>query len=742
MIESITLSSVATYTDKPVVMEGLSKVNFIFGSNGTGKTTISSVVADSERFEHCNVHWQGSDALQTMVYNRDFVETNYNQLKGVFTLGEGHVTAHQQIKTVRGEQKELKKKLVHLQNALDGDDEHGGIKEELDKLDADFKDKCWAQKLKHDENLSGALEGYRNDSKKFKNKILHEYTTNTSTLEPLELLQEKAETVFDSKPKIELLLIQVEPQCLMNYESLPILGKVVVGKDNVDIAGMIKKLSNSDWVREGVRYYHINDNLCPFCQQSTEEAFAVSLNEYFDDSFERDTKEIDELYSNYSSDVSIEEQKISQAIASNSKYLDIDRLMRERELFESIASANLQKISQKQKEPSKVVVLESVADVLGVVSRLIVEANSKILSRNEIIRGLKDERDKLTAQVWKYLVGVELKSELKAYTQKHTDLMRSITSINEKLTLTEEEIKEKEWEVQELERETTSIQPTIVAINSLLESFGFHGFSLAKAADGRTYKLVREDGSDAQDNLSEGEKTFVTFLYFYSLIKGSNTEASITNDRVVVFDDPVSSLDSDILFIVSSLIKGLFEEVCTNTGYVKQVFVLTHNVYFHKEVTFNSQRSGNAALRDETFWVVRKLGNISKLERHPSNPIKTSYDLLWEEVRREDKSHHTIQNTLRRILENYFKFFGGIEPRMICKSFEGKDQMLCNSLLSWINDGSHYAHDDLFITMNEDVVESYLRVFKQIFEKSGHPGHYSMMMRDAIVDDSESLAEV
>lgn len=81
----------------------------------------------------------------------------------------------------------------------------------------------------------------------------------------------------------------------------------------------------------------------------------------------------------------------------------------------------------------------------------------------------------------------------------------------------------------------------------------------------------------------------------------------MTTDRIVVFDDPVSSLDSDILFIVGSLIKGLFDEVRTGTGHIKQVFVFTHNVYFHKEVTFNPKRRSNEAMRsEETFWVVRK----------------------------------------------------------------------------------------------------------------------------------------
>ena len=198
----------------------------------------------------------------------------------------------------------------------------------------------------------------------------------------------------------------------------------------------------------------------------------------------------------------------------------------------------------------------------------------------------------------------------------------------------------------------------------------------------------------------------------------------------MVFDDPVSSLDSDILFIVGSLIKGLFEEVRAGTGHIKQVFVLTHNVYFHKEVTFNPKRC-DVAMIEETFWVVRKPGLLSELEKCPSNPIKTSYELLWSEVRKCDRFNLTIQNTLRRILENYFKILGGFDLDQLCAMFAGKERMICRSLCSWVHAGSHYAHDDLYVSIDDSMVDTYLKVFKAIFEKAGHIAHYKMMMGEA-----------
>ncbi len=287
--------------------------------------------------------------------------------------------------------------------------------------------------------------------------------------------------------------------------------------------------------------------------------------------------------------------------------------------------------------------------------------------------------------------------------------------------------REKENEIRRLEREITSIQPTIDAINGLLASFGFHGFSVAQAENKRSYKLLRSDGADAKETLSEGEKTFVTFLYFYHLLKGSSSESGITNDRVVVFDDPVSSLDSDILFIVSTLIRKLCEEVRSPSTKIKQVFLLTHNVYFHKEVTFQKGRGGGT-LKDEAFWIVRKSNEQSQIVRHPSNPIKSSYELLWLDVREARPNNLSIQNSLRRILETYFKMLGGIDLDKIHERLSGNEKLACRALLSWVNDGSHSAHDDLYVAVDDTTVALYLEVFRKIFDGQGHIGHYNMMM--------------
>lgn len=737
MIESIHIAGIATYGIVPEVLGSLSKFNFIFGSNGSGKTSITRVIANENDFSSCKVNWKGGTRLETLVYNRDFVAKNFNQssdLKGIFTLGEKNIDTLNKIAAAKTQLDDLTKRIEGLNLTLRGVNGAGGKKGELAALNTVFRGKCWAQKQKHDAKLSGAFEGFRNSADKFRDKVLQESASNSASIETLTDLEKRAKTIFGPTPASVQSIATPDAANILAHELNSILGKRVIGSTDVDIAAMIQRLGNSDWVREGRAFYDANDHACPFCQQHTPDSFAESLNSYFDESFERDSKAINDLEVNYTTDVERFQKQIQSIIDSPNKFLDSERLKIEKDLLDSKVAINIQRIAAKKREPSQVIAFESLANVIAAIHETINTANAHGSEHNNMVSNLSAERSNLTAQVWKYILDTELKADLAAYKSKRDGLTRAISSIDLQIENLTKEKAAKNAEIRDLERETTSIQPTIDSINGLLSSFGFLGFKLAKADDGVSYKLIRQDGTDAKETLSEGERTFVTFLYFFYLLKGSASESGMTTDRVIVIDDPISSLDSDILFIVSSLIKGIFDEIRSNTGHIKQIFVLTHNVYFYKEVTFNPNRR-DRRMGDETFWVVRKLNMMSKLEPHESNPIKTTYELLWTEVRRPDRSKLTIQNTLRRILENYFKILGGIDPDDICAKFDGKEKLICKSLFSWVNDGSHSAHDELCMSIDDSIIDVYLAVFKEIFAKTEHLPHYKMMMGDAYVED-------
>ena len=729
MITSINIQNVATYT-RPAELNDLRKINFIFGANGTGKTTISRVIEQATGHEHCLTQWSGGTPLEVMVYNRDFVERNFNQestVKGIFTLGDNQVEAEKEIERLKPELDKLDKEISNINLQLAGDNQLGGKRKELSELETALQTQCWKMKQKYDSYFQYAFTGVRNSAEKFKLKILTEKLSNNSEIIDIDTLKEKSTTIFSANPeKLEKLSL-INTQSLIDAESSDILQKIIVGSQDVDIAAMINKLGNSDWVKQGIHFHKNNDDTCPFCQQPTNKTFSQSLRDFFNDNYDTDLNTIAQLVTIYQNGV----ENISSTLQtiSNTQSAHLDNA-----LFDVSASAlkermesNLKLIQIKQKEPSRKIFLVPLDEFLTPLNDQINTANAAINQHNHTVDNLQKERKQLTSQIWRFILD-ELKLHFNTYDTTKTRLQKTISGLENSLEDKECRRKTVDQKIKEQEKNSTSIQPTKDAINSLLISFGFTSFSIDIVDEKGHYKICRKNGDDASRSLSEGEKTFITFLYFYSLIKGAQIASGITQSRVIVFDDPISSLDSDILYIVSSLIKGIFDEIRSNKGYIKQIFLLTHNAYFHKEISYHPKRPHDNVLAEETFWMVKKQADTSYIEKCTCNPIKSAYELLWDEVKKPNPASMTLQNTLRRILENYFTMWGGMSKDNICNLFEGKNKLICQSLFSWVNDGSHSVHDDLYINHGEKSNETYLSVFREIFIKAKQSGHFNMMM--------------
>ena len=121
----------------------------------------------------------------------------------------------------------------------------------MKRLEREFEEQCWNLKLEHDATFRGAFSGYRGSKKDFKQKLLTESEQNSTAFVPLESLTENAKTVFGENPQEHEILRLPDWRLLIEHEGNPILTKRVIGKTDVDIAGLILKLGNSDWVKEG-----------------------------------------------------------------------------------------------------------------------------------------------------------------------------------------------------------------------------------------------------------------------------------------------------------------------------------------------------------------------------------------------------------------------------------------------------------------------------------------------------------
>lgn len=141
MIERIEISNVATYACTAESLYDLKKINFIYGSNATGKTTISRVIEDCAAHPTCSLLWRGGAPMDLLVYNRHFVDRNFNQpneLKGIFTLGEKDKNTLDKIEAAKTALDATKTKIVQLNGVLQGEDGNGGKRHDLAELETAF----------------------------------------------------------------------------------------------------------------------------------------------------------------------------------------------------------------------------------------------------------------------------------------------------------------------------------------------------------------------------------------------------------------------------------------------------------------------------------------------------------------------------------------------------------------------------------------------------------------------------
>ena len=730
MIEKVHVNA-ASYSPEGQCLSDCKEINYIFGANGSGKTTISRVIADHESCGESNIDWKEEKELECLVYNTDFAERNFaSEILGIFTLGEDSVGVSCKIKQTKKEQEKNEQKRADLRRTLGGEDGKGGKKGEIKKLREEFEKDCWDRKTEHNEYFGSVFQGFRGSKKNFCNKILEEHSNNTIKVmvDDLEVLKNKVSTLFQKELGPAGSIDLPSSTDLMNLEKRPILTKKIVGKKDVDIAALILKLNNSDWVGTGRDYLAVSDPQCPFCQQSIPKSLKDDLNAFFDETYTVDITALDDFCTSYESLSKQYLEQVQNILESSNEFIDNEALHLALGQLSQCVKDNQRVIESKKKEPSREFKLESLTSVYKTISGLIEKANKKIDEHNAMVKNLVSEKNTLTERIWRYVLG-ELKNDIAKYETATKNLQKAVDNLTKQVEEITDELASIKGKIETLEQSITSIKPTVNEINKTLKDFGFSGFELATKDKAKNqYKIVRPNGSDAVATLSEGERSFITFLYFYHLIRGSHSESDTTTDRIVVFDDPVSSLDSDVLFIVSSLIREVIANAIKGENHIKQVFVLTHNVYFHKEVTYNHNNRDSIK---KAFWIVRKPeGNSVITPYRAANPIKTSYGLLWLEMKNKKCSDLMIQNMMRRILEYYFKYIGNINKDIILDKFEGKEKTLCNALYSWMDAGSHASAlgEEVYVSIDDNSIEQYRKVFCLIFKKTGHISHYNMMM--------------
>ena len=721
MISKIVLNGVASYK-KEAVLDTDKKVNLLYGLNGTGKSTFSEFLYDRKgaRFSQCSIEGLGENDT-VLVYSQKFVQDIFYEpegIHGIFTLSKGNANAQKVIDIASAEVKKLteQKRKIEEEKTKNEQKYLGEIEE--------YKKQVWKIKTEYtggDRVLEFCLDGLKgNKDTLFKHIISLEKPEGELdySVDDLKKAAQQLQGEAQSRQLLSKVLINVG-----DIEQSELLSKVIVGNKNSSVASLIETLGNSDWVNTGIKYVHIDGEkgVCPFCQQKTiTQNFLEQINAYFDESYNRDKSQIEQMISRYDAEIK-KATDFFNAIKDDSflekNKAEIESLSAN---LISVSEHNLNTLREKAKTPSIQVSLQPINEIIESINSIIENANNEITLYNQRIADKKGFKSKIKDSFW-YLMRKEYNSVIELYAANKKVYEQSVENVQKELQTKTSEINTNTALIEENRKKTVNIDEAVENIKNGLIDIGITDFTIEKYSEEEAlYRLKRENlDEDVFKTLSEGEKMVISFLYFIELCKGESTAEKASNNKIVVIDDPISSLSHIYVFNIGRLIHNEF----LRTKKYDQLFILTHSLYFFYELTNTNHKE-----RKETQKLFRICKNIesSYFENMKYEDIQNDYQAYWHIIKDEKQAPALIANCMRNVMEYFFNF---VEKQDFAQVFQ-RPELQENRYMAfnrYMNRESHSKGQNIF-DIKEFNYDSFREAFKKVFETEGYIDHYNKMM--------------
>jgi len=718
MITELNIDAVTSYKSKST-FSPTNKTSLIYGLNGAGKSTISEFLYNqgAPKFAKCSM--KTSQACEVLVYNQSFLNDYFyeeDNLKGIFTLSKENKVALQQIEA---ETKELEKHLTAQQeNSKLSTETVTKLEQEKTKASG----KLWEIKTNFsggDRVLEFCLESLKRTELLFQHIVglpLPEdapgYTVDDLKAEASSIEGEGA-APFTTIPVLSAGWLSIEGDSLWS--------KVIVGSQEGSVAEFIAKAGNSDWVKQGLQYISDDEDsqACPFCQQETITKNIIdSIRRVFDEAYEKDIKQLELIKNQYETlTSSLNIQDISNFPLANKELVEAWTMACE--ALRASIRENVLHIGNKIKSPSTPVVLTDTKPTVDLIINLIKSLNEMIGAHNDKLANKKKTKDDIKSRFWT-LMRWDYDQTISAYSQSASDLKDETRKISQEAAKISADVTASNGKIVNLRKQTVNIEESIENINAGLVEIGIDGFSVVPYGE-NFYRVSRAtDQANAFHSLSEGEKTVISFLYFMELCKGQKTATAVPQAKVVVIDDPISSLSHLYVFNIGQLIKKYF----INNDLYKQVFVLTHSLYFFYELTHTNHKT-----RSETQHLFRvfKNKNGSAVIPMKYEEIQNDYQSYWSIIKDQASPPALIANCMRNIVEYFFNFVQKTDfNNVFQKPALSTDKF--TTFYRYMNRESHSLGQNIF-----DIKEFDHEVFKDglrlIFEECGYSEHYHAMSK-------------
>jgi wobble nucleotide-excising tRNase len=508
----------------------------------------------------------------------------------------------------------------------------------------------------------------------------------------------------------------------------------------------------SGWVQEGARL-HRDSETCAFCGGPLSSDRKEQIEKHFSDKVAQLQRELGDLDRELRKAESEAESLAQRIPASGLLFDDL------RQQFDVDTQA-----VRSQVVAFKEWCTELRAKLASKRANVLVAVDYDLAARPTIdgtaLAGIRDEHNQRVNEhaqlVQAAAKAVEL-HHLQSEQARIRDLLASQSNISGRLTEITDRLGELATEITGLE--TAEGDPTPSAQLLTREVARLLGRKeLEFEAWGKRYRVLR-NGSPAV-GLSVGERTAITLLHFLETVARSDPAAG---KPIVVIDDPVSSLDSNVFMGISTYIWSA--AVSLTKDHIGQLFLLTHNFDLFRQWDIqleNLHKSGGMKmlfpaelyeLRSCHAAVAGTLRRRPILAKWPESPaarkkMRSSYHhafLLMANVHKALKINDTLENRMdaqllfpnliRRVLESFLAFkrpdqtgdFTGAMRETTAMleeaGYEGDAEALRQQLTRYTHAYSHSETPDTNEVVNPDEIAGALAaVFG--FMKQLDEGHF------------------
>lgn len=243
-------------------------------------------------------------------------------------------------------------------------------------------------------------------------------------------------------------------------------------------------------------------------------------------------------------------------------------------------------------------------------------------------------------------------------------------------------------------------------INSLLSIVFGPGVITLDAGGEYGYRVVNKGKNVPPSRLSTGEQNILSLCYFFvKIADGEEYENSLSNNKIIILDDPISSFDYDNKFGVIKLLGYVIRKIFSK-GSSSKLLITTHDIFVAHELSKliayvsndtvlqcwhlqDGLISTNFEYIDEYSEMLGRMYRFAADENAEAFLMPASNEVrrVWEAFLRFEMGQSSVAS--RSSIEKIQEYFRDNEMK---KEYEFVDKFISQV---FINEGSHSGHQML-----------------------------------------------